>query len=395
MLEKKQLDGLIPDLILLQSRILNSLFIIIIPFKFSYKKYNWKFSYKNGPSRYITNIEKIGSCEQVCIKVSNENQLYLTDNFIVTHNSTTLLELGKLSTHKSCLYLAFNKTIQLELEEKIKQNNMNHCSALTLHGLGLSMITKVKKAEVNDGKVYNLMYEIINKNKWLYKLKSDTRNELDFLRYALIDCNNISRLYLTSDLDEIEKYGFIMGKVFSYDILTQVEKDKLFQKYRRIFSSDEEVINSPDYNAEYQSINRRKFIVLWNKLYELREESYSGENIVIDFLDMIYLPVIKSVPVPTQYQYMFVDECQDLSYLQQKFIDKLILEGEIEKYSAFGDFRQSIYLFAGAFSKSFDMFRHRENVVELPLDINYRCSTNIIAYANEVYNNLLPFKIEG
>ena len=322
----------------------------------------------------------------------NENCNILVQAVAGSGKSTTLLELGKLSTHKSCLYLAFNKTIQLELEEKIKQNNMNHCSALTLHGLGLSMINKVKKAEVNDGKVYNLMYEIISKNKWLYKLKSDTRNELDFLRYALIDCNNISRLYLTSDLDEIEKYGFIMGKVFSYDILTQVEKDKLFQKYRRRFPSDEEVINSPEYNAEYQSINRRKFIVLWNKLYELREESYNEEKIIIDFLDMIYLPVIKNVPVPTQYQYMFVDECQDLSYLQQKFIDKLILEGEIEKYSAFGDKNQSIYLFAGSFSKSFDMFKERENVIELPLDINYRCSTSIIAYANEVYNNLLPFK---
>lgn len=306
--------------------------------------------------------------------------------------STVLLELGKLSTHKSCLYLAFNKTIQLELEEKIKQNNMNHCSALTLHGLGLSMITKVKDVEVNDGKIYNLIYEIVSNNKWLYKLKSDTRNELDFLRYALIDCNNISRLYLTSDLDEIEKYGFIMGKIFSYDIVTQAEKDRLFQKYRKIFPSDEEVINSPEYNDEYQSTNRRKFTVLWNKLYELREKSYNEDKIVIDFLDMIYLPVIKSVPVPTQYQYMFIDEAQDLSMLQHKFIDKFINEGQIERYAVVGDSKQSIYLFAGAFSKSFDLFRDKPGIVELPLDINYRCSTNIIQYANEVYNNLLPFK---
>jgi len=63
------------------------------PFYFTGKAENWKLSLKNPPSRYIKNIEKIGQDEHVCISVEVDDNLYLTDNFIVTHNTTTLMHL--------------------------------------------------------------------------------------------------------------------------------------------------------------------------------------------------------------------------------------------------------------------------------------------------------------
>ncbi len=42
--------------------------------------------------RYISNIEYYGKEECVCIKVSNDDCLYVTDDFILTHNTTALLE---------------------------------------------------------------------------------------------------------------------------------------------------------------------------------------------------------------------------------------------------------------------------------------------------------------
>lgn len=42
--------------------------------------------------RFISNIEYYGKEECVCIKVSNDDCLYVTDDFILTHNTTALLE---------------------------------------------------------------------------------------------------------------------------------------------------------------------------------------------------------------------------------------------------------------------------------------------------------------
>jgi hypothetical protein len=63
------------------------------PFKLKRKANNWKFSKKNPPSRHIFSIEKCRIVEQVCISVSSNDGLYLTDNFIVTHNTTVIKKL--------------------------------------------------------------------------------------------------------------------------------------------------------------------------------------------------------------------------------------------------------------------------------------------------------------
>ena len=58
------------------------------PFKIKRKANNWKFSRKNPPSRHIISIEKSRITEQICISVDSTDGLYLTDHFIVTHNTT-------------------------------------------------------------------------------------------------------------------------------------------------------------------------------------------------------------------------------------------------------------------------------------------------------------------
>ena len=60
----------------------------VCPFHLTRKAANWRVSEKNPPSRYIDSIEPIGEVEQQCITVAAEDHLYLTDEFIVTHNTT-------------------------------------------------------------------------------------------------------------------------------------------------------------------------------------------------------------------------------------------------------------------------------------------------------------------
>lgn len=62
-----------------------SININIQPFYLKRKACNWK---ERNISRYISEVKRVDDCECVCIKVSGENELYLTDNFIVTHNTS-------------------------------------------------------------------------------------------------------------------------------------------------------------------------------------------------------------------------------------------------------------------------------------------------------------------
>ena len=58
------------------------------PFLLERKANEWK---ESSVSRYITDVTRVDSCECACIKVSNNDELYITDNYIVTHNTTVAL----------------------------------------------------------------------------------------------------------------------------------------------------------------------------------------------------------------------------------------------------------------------------------------------------------------
>ncbi|HIJ23076.1 MAG: AAA family ATPase [Candidatus Marinimicrobia bacterium] len=58
------------------------------PFKLNRKASQWKLNEKYRMARRIKDISIVGKEEQQCIVVDNDDSLYLTDEFVVTHNST-------------------------------------------------------------------------------------------------------------------------------------------------------------------------------------------------------------------------------------------------------------------------------------------------------------------
>lgn len=58
------------------------------PFYLERKAKEWK---EHIVSRYIVDVEKVEDSECVCVKVSNEDELYITDDYIVTHNTSMAL----------------------------------------------------------------------------------------------------------------------------------------------------------------------------------------------------------------------------------------------------------------------------------------------------------------
>ena len=237
------------------------------PFYKSIKRYNWKLSWKNPPSRYIYDIEKIGNCEQICIKVSSEDQLYLTDNFIVTHNTSTLLMLLE-KCDKRTLFVAFNKAIQEDIQQKIDQRGLQQGKAMTLHSLGLLAIKNSgRRTVINNNKNWNII-KILQANKRPL-FRTIPENEKQKVVFSLIDLNDTSRVLLTEDFDTISKFLIGMGKTLS------------------------------DSNALPE---------LWEEFIKLRNATYQENVIEIDFNDMIFLPIYFDLEIPVYPGYLMVDE---------------------------------------------------------------------------------------
>lgn len=264
--------------------------------------------------------------------------------------TTTLLQILEKCKYKT-LFLAFNKSIQEEIQSKITERELKQGKAMTLHSLGLMAIkNKYKRVKINNGKNFDLIKKLQDNEKpsfrkmpWADKLK---------LSYNLMDMNDISRLFLTDDIEEITNHLVSMDKPLSES--TQIE-------------------------------------YLWGKFLEIRDATYEAVNLEVDFTDMIYLPVLKDLYIPIDPTYLMIDECQDLNLSQHKLVKNLMDQGNVEKWIAVGDRNQAIYGFSGAYSSSFDLFVEYGNVVELPLDICYRSDSKIILEANKVYNVMQGF----
>lgn len=285
---------------------------------------------------------------------ANEDKNILISAVAGSGKTTTLMQLLERSKTPT-LFVAFNKTIQTEIQERIVKKGMkSYALAMTMHALGLRAIKRqYKQFRIKSSKGFKLVKKVESTNQKLYEYLG--WEDKAFISSSLIAMNDISRMILSDNFDEvIEALKMICTPVSEYKYLED----------------------------------------LWKDLLKFREESYQTNIIEIDFADMIYLPVVKNLRIPVSPKHLMIDECQDLNLAQHKMIDKILSQGSVEKWIAVGDRNQSIYGFAGAHSGSFDLFLKKDNVVELPLDICYRCPSKIIESANQVYDVMKGFKTE-
>lgn len=100
----------------------------IIPFKLSRKKDKYLQNYIKPlyTYNYITNIEKVGRENCQCIKIDHPDELYITDDFIVTHNTTTAIhavaEHQKKYPDEPVLWIDLEKVFDPEYFQKIGIN---------------------------------------------------------------------------------------------------------------------------------------------------------------------------------------------------------------------------------------------------------------------------------
>jgi DNA helicase-2/ATP-dependent DNA helicase PcrA len=248
--------------------------------------------------------------------------------------TTTLLEiLNIIPKFKKTIFLSFSNTIVNELKSRIPA----HTTASTLHSLGCRMIFATKKGvRIDNDKWFKIFLNTFPKEE--LKIKATFK-----MCYEMVDIINYARMTLTKFNDE------------DLELMCQ------------------------HYNVNYTKEHFNKVISEFNKDRKLTS---------IDFTDMIYLPIKLNLADPI-YDYVLLDEAQDLNNAQRIFVERILKpQGRL---LAVGDEKQSIYSFSGSSVDSFSKLQERPNTTTLPLSISYRCAKNIVRKAQEIYPDSIQY----
>jgi superfamily I DNA/RNA helicase len=103
---------------------------------------------------------------------------------------------------------------------------------------------------------------------------------------------------------------------------------------------------------------------------------------VIDFDDMLWIPFVKNLPFDKN-NYVFIDEAQDTNLLQRELLRRMVADKPYGRLIAVGDPHQAIYGFRGADANAMGALRDEFQMKEMPLSVSYRCSQSVVAEAQK------------
>lgn len=247
--------------------------------------------------------------------------------------TTTIVECTqRIPRGKTCIMLAFNKTIA----EELKNRGVN---ARTFHSLTYTPVMNSRKTNnVETNKLRMLTKQLFSSDEafiygaFLAKLVGLARN-------AGIGC-------LVADKEEAW-----WDLIDHHDLELENERGNIATA------------------VEYARI--------------LLDES--NRSNYVDFDDMLYFAVKDGILLP-KFDYIFVDEAQDVSAIQRAIIRKICTQET--RVIFVGDPKQSIYGFRGAGSNSIALLEEEFDCVNLPLTISYRCAVNVVKEARKYVQHI-------
>ena len=234
--------------------------------------------------------------------------------------STTIVNALKLiPKNKKVLFLAFNKAIVEEL--KIKVGNLPNVEIRTLHSLGASAVMRQTGAKLSDDKYKAWVNNGIKYGSLAPRFSNLPDEQLSDWKQNILHLIDLGRVNLVDNIKDLESLA---------------------------------------YKHNLDLIDNEASLALAGIDWGKREIDH------IDFTDMIYFPNVKQIRMP-QYDWVFIDECQDLNAAQREMFLKCIKPGG--RFIAVGDPRQAIYGFAGADVESFNILKNLPHTAKLPLSL--------------------------
>lgn len=258
--------------------------------------------------------------------------------------TTTIVNATKyIPEDKRVLFIAFNKDIVEKLKEEVHRKNV-HIS--TFHSLGNSILIENKIIEHNT--------------------------EINEYKY---------QTYIKENIDSLTKYKetkSLGGDRIHY--ITNIIKLSEYCRYYLAFSSREikKIVELYGLSLVRDEIAVCNEVLKWG----------SKHLDTIDFTDMIWLTnQLNLVTKKHQYDFIFIDEAQDTSIMQQKMIEKCFKRGT--RFVTVGDDFQKINVWCGSSVDAINNFRKYPNTVDFQLPISYRCPKKIVEIAQKYSPNIL------
>lgn len=241
--------------------------------------------------------------------------------------SVIIESLNYVPPNVTWLLIAFNKKIADELKRRAESSFNGDIR--TLHSLGLKTCKRRwPMIDIDTEKVNRILNSVVGKD-----------GKLNDIKYQIRKCISLCKACL---IDKPEEIDFIIDV---YDIDTvDMDRDKFIS-----------------------------FVSLaMLKCYENTKS--------LDFDDMLWLVHMYDLPC-SQYDYVFIDESQDLNESQLKLaLSSCKKDGRIFMV---GDAHQAIYQWNGASVDIMDRTLKELNAISLPLSVTYRCPTSVVKEAKQ------------
>ncbi len=240
---------------------------------------------------------------------------------------------------KSILFMAFSKNIVSALEPRVPA----WCSVKTGHALGLAAWKRHTGATFRG--------KAIDGEKTFALLKDVLRSRSDFDLYSA----PVRRLI-----------GFAKNAGMGTTLL-----ENSFASWYHLISHNNIILDD--------AADERRLVEI---AQETLERSVAKGREVIDFDDMLYLPLLHGASFDKK-NYIFIDEAQDTNGVQRELIKRMLAAPPHGRLIAVGDPSQAIYGFRGADATAMQTMREEFQMKVLQLSVCHRCSQSVVEEARK------------
>lgn len=268
--------------------------------------------------------------------------------------TTVLLAAGEAMSG-GIAYVAYNKDIVEETKAKLAERGIDwkKMQAGTAHSFGFSALRK----QLGDVKVDG--YKVANILDATFSTPDEDMSAAEFQK-----------------LQELEKYKSNIQQLVSLakqGIFGVGNSDHENEAAWFAIADHHDIF---DFDDEDKKPPVERIVQLAMKVLQWS----NANDAVIDFDDMIYLPLLYRARF-WQFDVVMVDEAQDTNKARRALVRALVKRGG--RVIAVGDPAQAIYGFTGADSDALELIKQDFNAIELPLTVSYRCPQNVVKFAQQ------------
>lgn len=272
--------------------------------------------------------------------IKNSNKSLILSAVAGAGKTSTLLSMVK-ETKGTVAFCAFNKSIAKEIEYKINQQNIKKDVKVgTVHSFGFGALRRaISRVNVDGNKIKNIVRDNFD------------NEELEIQNF------------LVSAVAMAKEVGIRACIEDNYDSWIS-----MFDHYNL-------------WNLLPLDVNTDEAIGLCQDVLDISNKTLN----VVDFSDMIYLPILKKMRM-WQYSNIFLDEAQDTNATRRALV-KMMLAPK-GRLIACGDSSQAIYGWTGADHNALNLIKEEFKAKEMPLSVTFRCPKNVVKLAQNYVQHI-------